>query len=220
MQRGLQYSAQGANGKPFGVLIGCVGGRGLFWNGAAPRFAPRDFDGWPLQYADVEPHYAWAERELRVTNSYGDSALCQTVCRLLRRAGIAAMPGPYAIDNHPTAEGWLAGTVGNSLAPLLRSTLLTGGNRLIALATRAFARKIVLTGNNATGVEVVDLDTSAVFAISGKTIVLAAGGFESARLAMVSGVPDPPALMGRYITDHMFVRAYYPMPPELYDSSG
>jgi choline dehydrogenase-like flavoprotein len=218
IQRDLQYSAAGADGKPFGALIGCVGGRGLFWNGAAPRFAPSDFTGWPLTIEDLVPHYEWAERELRVTRSYSDSALCQTICRLLRRAGINAEPGPYAVDNHPTAAGWLAGTVGNSLAPLLRSTLLTSGARLISLATRAFARKIIFSSRTATGIEAVDLDTSKVYSIQGKAVVLAAGGFESVRLAMVSCVPDAAGLLGRYISDHMFVRAYYPMPPQLYDS--
>ena len=216
VQAALQYSPVADDGTPFGSLIGCVGGRGLFWNGAAPRFAPGDFAGWPVSYEELEPHYAWGERELRVTRAYGDSALGEAVCRQLRRVGLPAEAGPYAVDNHSTRNGWLAGTVGNSLAPLLRTALLTASQRIL-LATRAFALRVVIAGGAAYGVEVADRDTGALHTVFGRSVVLAAGAFESVRLAMVSGVPDPNGLVGRFISDHLFCRAYYPMPPELYD---
>jgi hypothetical protein len=56
LQQALSYSPWAADGSPFGSLIGCVGGRGLFWNGAAPRFSAADFEGWPISIGDLEPH--------------------------------------------------------------------------------------------------------------------------------------------------------------------
>lgn len=220
VQNGLQYSPTAPDGSPFGALIGCVGGRGLFWNGAAPRFAPADFEGWPITYQSLESHYAWAEREFRVTRDYGDTPLGETICRLLRLAGVSsAQPGPYAVDNHPTRDGWLAGTIGNSLAPLLRTTFLTSGDRLIRLSTGAFVRRIIIERGTAKGVEVVDRQTKQAHNIAGKSVVLAAGAFESCRLAMVSSLPASADVIGHYITDHMFLRAYFPIPPSLYDPS-
>lgn len=217
VQQALQYSPQAADGTAFGSLIGCVGGRGLFWNGAAPRFSAADFKGWPFAYEDLDPHYAWAEQQFRVTREYGNGPLGKMLCRLLRESGIPAEPGPYAVDNHPTAEGWLAGTVGNSLSPLLRSTLLTASSQLISLTARSFARKIIVENGKALGVEVVDRETGTIYQVFARVIVLAAGGFESVRLALVSGLPDPKGLIGRFISDHMFCRAYFPVPPELYE---
>ena len=217
VQTELQYSPLAADGTPFGSLIGCAGGRGLFWNGAAPRFSPSIFAGWPFGYDSLQAHYSWAEQQFNVTRAYGDGPLGQTVCRLLRRAGLPAEPGPFAVDIRPTSKGHLAGTVGNSLAPFLRSTLLTAGNRLVALATRAFARKAIIEKGTACGLEVVDRETGIVYSLYGRAVVLAAGGFESVRLALASGLPDPNGLIGRYISDHLFCRAYYPVPPELYD---
>src|SRR6059058_2744875 len=34
----LQYAPPMADGTAFGNLIGCMGGRGMFWNGAAPNY--------------------------------------------------------------------------------------------------------------------------------------------------------------------------------------
>lgn len=217
VQRNLQYSPKAADGSDFGSLISCLGGRGLFWNGAAPRFSEEDFHGWPVDYATLDAYYAWAEREYRVTTSYGDGALAQSICRLMRRAGIDTVPGPYAVDDHPTRDGWLAGTVGNAIAPLLRSGLLTAPSGLMSLACRAFARRIVLDGARVVGLDVVDLESGEALMVHARSVVLAAGGFESVRLAMVSGVPDPGGQMGRGISDHLFCRAYFPLPPETYD---
>jgi hypothetical protein len=217
IQTALQYSPQAADGSPFGSLIGCFGGRGLFWNGAAPRFSADDFAGWPLTLAELEPYYLWAEQQFRVTTRFGGGDLGQMVCRLLRLQGIPAVPGPYAVDDHPTQDGWLAGSVGNSIAPLLRSTLLTAAGSLMSLATGCFARRIVIDQGAAKGIEVVDSATGQTASIASKTVVLAAGAFESVRLAMVSGVPDPNSLIGRFISDHHFCRAYYPIPPAFYD---
>ena len=216
VQTGLQYSPTLAGGGFFGSLIGCVGGRGLFWNGAAPRFAPKDFSGWPFTAEDLDPHYSWAERELRVSNDYGAGRLANVVQSRMHDAGFSAVIGPYAVDDHPTAAGWLAGTVGNSLAPLLRSGHLTDSPRSISLGVNAFAKRVIVAGGAASGVEVVDLATGAQLELLSRSVIMAAGAFESVRLALVSALPDPRGLIGRYISDHLFCRAYF-IAPYLYD---
>lgn len=217
LQTALQYSPTGSDGAPFGSLIGCVGGRGMFWNGAAPRFAARDFAAWPFAIGELDEHYAWAEREYCVNRSYADGPLAQLICRALRKAGIAAEPGPYAVDSRSSRDGFLAGMVGNALAPLLRCGLLGVPDGLLTLTVRAFARKILPEDGAAAGVEVVDLETGAVATVRARAVVLAAGGFESVRLAQVSDIADDNGLIGRNISDHLFCRAYFPLPPTTYD---
>ena len=219
VQQALSYSPQNADGGTFGALIGCLGGRGLFWNGAAPRFDKHDFENWPLSSAELGQFYEWAEEQFRVTTKYSDGRLARLVIDRLAAAGISAVPGPYAIDCHPNADGWLGGTVGNSLAPLLRSTLLSRQPQKLIAATRAFARMILIENGRAVGVEAVDLNNGSLCRFSAASVVLAAGAFESTRLAMVSDVPNPHGLLGRYISDHIFVRAYFPIPDGIYDPS-
>jgi choline dehydrogenase-like flavoprotein len=215
IQQALSYSPKAASNATYGSLIGCLGGRGLFWNGAAPRFSAEDFAEWPIALAELEAFYEWAETQFRVTTQFGAGRLSDLLLARLKAAGLDARLGPYAVDCHETASGWLAGTIGNSLAPLLRSTAATTANR-ISISTRAFVRKILVTGGAAAGVEAVDLATGKVHQIIARSVVLAAGAFESTRLALVSGLPDPHGLIGRYISDHNFVRAYFPMNPADY----
>jgi choline dehydrogenase-like flavoprotein len=213
LQSQLSTAPKYASGGDFGSLIQCVGGRGLFWNGAAPRFADWDFERWPVTAAEMTPFYEWAETQFRVTTKYGDGQLGQALLSRLRAAGISAKIGPYAVDCHPTERGWLAGTIGNALAPLLRASLLP---TRLSLATNSFTRKILIDKDVATGVEAIDRTTGIAYPVAGRAVVLAGGAFESTRLALVSGVANQNKLIGRYITDHLFVRAYFPMPPETY----
>jgi choline dehydrogenase-like flavoprotein len=213
VQSQLSAAPKYASGGNFGSLIQCVGGRGLFWNGAAPRFPDWSFEGWPIPAGAVVPFYEWAEAQFRVTTRYGDGRLAQALLKKLRAGGISAQIGPYAVDCHPTERGWLAGTVGNALAPLLRAGLLPTP---LSLATNTFVRKILIDSDTAKGADVIDRATGSSYSVVGRAVVLAAGAFESTRLALVSGVRDPKRLIGHYITDHSFVRAYFPMPPDIY----
>jgi choline dehydrogenase-like flavoprotein len=216
----LQYSPRHASGKPFGQLIAGVGGRAIWWNGAAPRFAAEDFAGWPIQLDDLSDTYAWAERDLRVNRDYGNTGLEQTVIRLLRLNGLPAEPGPYAIDTHTTHDGWIAGTVGNPIAPLLRENLLTAEQPRLHLAEQSFAVAVLHDGSQATAVAVRDRSSESSYEIPARSVVLAAGGFESVRLSIRSGLPDASGRMGRYLSDHLFCRAYYPVSAALYDATN
>ena len=62
--------------------------------------------------------------------------------------------------------------------------------------------------------------TGADHVVSARAVVLAAGGFGSVRLAMASDLPDRSGLLGRRLSDHWFVRGYFPLPPEFYDKRG
>jgi len=214
----IEYSPRHAAGGGFGHLIGCVGGRALFWNGAAPRFAAGDFASWPISIDDLTPYYAWAERDMRVTRDFGSGGLGETVCRLLREAGLPAEHGPYAVDTRATREGWVGGTVGNPIASLLRTNLLTAGQPRLRIAAQSFVQQIAFDSDGlASGVTVVDRETTAEHELRARSVVLAAGGLESVRLALASELPDRSGQLGKGIVDHLFCRAYHHVSPALYD---
>jgi choline dehydrogenase-like flavoprotein len=214
----FEYSPRHAGGDGFGTLIGCLGGRALFWNGAAPRFAEADFAAWPISLADLAPYYEWAERDMRVTRDFGTGELGEAVCQRLRDAGLPAEPGPYAVDTRRTIDGWLGGTVGNPIASLLRTNLLTIEEPRLRVAAGTFVSRIVFRSDGrAAGVAVTDVDGGGEHEIQSRSVVLAGGGLESVRLAMASSLPDQSGRLGKGVVDHLFCRAYYPLPPDTYD---
>jgi choline dehydrogenase-like flavoprotein len=73
------------------------------------------------------------------------------------------------------------------------------------LRTRALARRIVLDGDRATGVEVVELDTGEHRVVSARAVVVAADAFRTPQLLWASGTR--PAVLGRYLTEHPQVMA-------------
>ena len=219
VQTGLQYSPLAADGTPFGSLISCVGGRGMFWNGASPRFLESDFEGWPIAFSEMDPYYQWAEQQFRVSRDYGSGGLGQSILRMLWRAGYPAEFLPFSVDTRATRDGWLGGTVGNAVDPFLHTGSLAKAGPA-QLATGAYATRITRNsaGDSATGVEVNDQATGKTYPVMARSVVLAAGGFESVKLAMLSGLGDQSGLMGRSISDHLFCRGYYPVPPGIYRS--
>jgi choline dehydrogenase-like flavoprotein len=212
----LSASPLMADGAQFGSLIYCLGGRGLFWTGATPRFDPSNFTGWPFSYTDLEPYYNWAEDLFGVNERLGETVLAQLVTRRLRVAGYEALPGPTAIDRPGPLDDRVGGNVGNALGPLLRSPFFAGaGSKLLTICTNAFAARIDHNGTVASSVGVA-IPAGDMFSIAGKAFVIACGGFESVRLALASQLPDRSGLLGRVICDHLFVRAFYPLPPGYY----
>lgn len=221
LRRRVEYSVPSRDGKGFGILTGCVGGRGMFWNGASPRYAERDFADWPLRLGDLLAAYEWAEREFSVSRTYGDSVLTKVVIDRLEGAGIASEPGPFAVDTHPTGNGWLAGTIANAVSATLRSGQWGRADKALRIAGRSFVN-VVLRGvdGRACGVHATDRATAEDHSVFARSVVLAAGALESARLAIASKIPDSSGLMGKYVSDHIFCRAYYRIAPAIYDPAA
>jgi choline dehydrogenase-like flavoprotein len=212
----LSASPNMPDGTRFGSLIYCLGGRGLFWTGATPRFDPADFANWPFSYADLEPYYAWAEDLFGVNVQLGETVLAQVVRRRLRVAGYEALPGPTAIDRPGPLDDRVGGNIGNALGPLLRSPFFGGtAPRLLTICTNAYAARIDHDDTVASGVEVA-APSGETFSIAGTAFVVACGGLESVRLALASNLPDDSGLLGRLVCDHLFVRAFYPLSPGYY----
>ncbi len=202
----------------FGALIYCLGGRGLFWGGATPRFDAENFRNWPFSYADLEQYYVWAEDLFGVNTDLGNTVLAQVIIRRMRLAGYEAQAGPTAIDRPARLDDRVGGSVGNAVGPLIRSAALDAAPERFALCTNSFANTVVHDNKRASGVQITGED-GAIYTVDASSVVLACGGFESVRLALASTIPDDSGLTGKAISDHLFVRSFLPLRPAYYDQA-
>lgn len=205
------YSPKLADGTDFGPNFSCLGGRGLFWNGAAPRFRDHDFEGWPFGARDLAEDYAWAEREFCVTRALGATRIASALTALLRRDGLPAEPAPFAADVSFTPDGRLNPGVASGLGLFLRGSGAALARGDVYVATRTVVQRVLHSGQTVRGVTAAGAG-SAPCEIAAKSVVLAGGGIESIRLAVLSDVRDPGERIGRGLQDHLFYRAYFEAP--------
>ena len=212
IRRPYEYAPVHAQtGEPFGMLVGALGGRAQFWQGPCPRMQPHEIAAWPVDLDELDPYYCWIEERFRVTSSYGDTRLLRAIATALGPTGWPVVPLPMAVDTRPVADGWLSGTIGNAMSMLLRAGTLTGTARNPCIALGAFVARVLLDASGAArGVAALDRRsaedpaTQATHEVFAHRVLLAAGAFESVRLAQVSQVPDRSSRLGTAIVDHQF----------------
>lgn len=207
----VRYAPTLPDGTPFGPNYGCLGGRGLFWNGAAPRFRHHDFEGWPFSAADLADDYLWAEREFRVTTRLGETELSARLLAQLKQAGFAAEPGPFAVDVGTEGVGALAAGIASGLGVFFRRAGEAVAAGTIRISTRTHAERIEHENGAVSGV-LARTGDAVPTAIRARTVLLAAGGIESVRLAMLSGVPDRSGKLGVGLQEHHFYDCWFDAP--------
>jgi choline dehydrogenase-like flavoprotein len=225
-----------------------VGGGTRVWGAQAWRFTPNDFvmaskygrprdsslADWPLSYADLAPHYDWAEYALGVAGEAGH-----------RHAG--ARTRDYPMPPHQRdVQGQLLATAAEQLAWTVRAVPLainsrdydgrgpcTNNNLCVGFACPANARagsqntmlpKAMATGRFtlATGLRVTQVLKRGNLGIRGvrvmandgrsrdidaEAVILCAGAIESARLLWLSGVGNHSDHLGRHLQSHTYVGA-------------
>ena len=67
LRRRVECTPELGGGGRFWPLVGCLGGRGMFWNDASPCTEAQDFAAWPIGSADLQNDFRWAERERGAT---------------------------------------------------------------------------------------------------------------------------------------------------------
>ena len=102
---GDEYFVQNATTHFLSDYLRMLGGTTLHWQGTSPRMLPNDFRmrevygraiNWPLGYADLEPYYCEAEKEIGVAANVEDQA----------QHGITFSPGyVYPMEKMPPSMG-------------------------------------------------------------------------------------------------------------------
>jgi choline dehydrogenase-like flavoprotein len=206
------------------------GGLSNQWTSAVPRFSPEDFsDGerlderyrWPLDYEDLEPYYARAERLLEVASSGQD--LPQLPAGYIghrrslppdwvRVAEVAARHG-QGLSVLPLADGpdYLVArraTAFNSYSTIVRKL---GASPRFALRTGCMALRLEWSGARRRVQSVLchDRATGEQVRVAASAVVLACGPLGSTKLLFDSTCPDFPeglgnseGILGRYLHDH------------------
>ncbi|UOZ06933.1 GMC oxidoreductase [Amycolatopsis sp. WQ 127309] len=197
-----------------------------------------DVADWPFSYADLAPWYDEAEALIGVQGDVAQitgpaakhaprtkpfpmppgpqqraSALCASAAKKL---GWHPFAFPQGINSRPyngrpactncgfcNAQGCVTGARGSALDPLRRA-LLTGRTELRA---ETQAVRIELSGARATGVRWIASDGRSGVETA-DVVVLAASAIETARLALLSGLPDRSGRTGRRLMFHSFTDGF------------
>ncbi|HEX5909060.1 MAG TPA: GMC family oxidoreductase [Thermoleophilaceae bacterium] len=178
-----------------------LGGNTVTWGGRCVPFDPVDFDArdltgsarWPIGYADLLPHFDQACRYLDCGLGGFDA---QGVPGL---AGKTVVPGlPDGDVRTSSLERWsLPTNFGRHYGDRLRRS------PRIRVLLRQTCTRVVLDDR---GQAVAELETKALdgrgATIAARRYVLSAGGLESTRLLMVSGIGDHSGHLGRWYMAH------------------
>jgi choline dehydrogenase-like flavoprotein len=220
-----------------------VGGSTLHWQGMVMRLHEADFAGeagagpaWPIDYEDLRPYYAAAERKLGVAGaddnpfappreepfpmpgfapSYSDSLFAPACERL----GIAT----HSVPNARNSEGYdgRSQCVGyGTCQPVCPSGAKYSADHHVRKAEaagarvidRATVRRLETDGDRVTAARYATPDGE--HRQRARQFVLAAGGVEIPRLLLLSqsrehpdGLANASGLVGRYFMDHLFAGA-------------
>jgi gluconate 2-dehydrogenase alpha chain len=224
-------------------LPSTVGGGGFHADGKLPRFREVDFrmlselgpiEGadivdWPVDYDELEPYYAEAERRVGVAGDAdgnpfaawrsgpypmppGADMFCAIVtAEASTRLGYHPYRAPSGVnsveyDGRPACNncGFCAFygcpiEAKGDPVALLRNALRTGRCEIRA---ESVVREIVLdgTGRRARGVRGIDA-AGEPFEVSADHVIVAGGAFETPRLLLRSGIGNPD-VVGRFLTYH------------------
>ncbi|MFI6816022.1 GMC oxidoreductase [Nonomuraea sp. NPDC050328] len=184
-------TSDGQQGMPAAALSSNVGGMGAHWTCAVPR--PGGSEVIPfLPWQALETAFSVAERYLSATTAaFAESVASKTILdalsarypALTRRVG----PMPLACTPTQTMPRW------------------TGADTILAAAAAVEVRpnclavRILLDGQRATGVEVVDTTTGSRHLVEGGNVVVAGDALRSPQLLWASGIR--PSALGRYLND-------------------
>jgi choline dehydrogenase-like flavoprotein len=144
----------------------------------------------------------------------GESALAGRIIARLQASGFPAEAGSFAVDDAPLAPGRLSAGIASGLGLFFRHAGAAVVSGKLRVATGVLVTRLQVSGARATGV-VAEANGSEA-EIPARTVVLAAGGIESIKLAALSGVPDPHERIGKGLQEHIFYHGLFSS-PELYD---
>ncbi|MHB8341454.1 MAG: GMC family oxidoreductase N-terminal domain-containing protein, partial [Mycobacteriales bacterium] len=185
-----------------------------------------DLADWPVSYDELEPFYTAAERMIGVAGEAGSNPFAgprstpfpmppgapmygaTLSSRAAAELGLHPYPAPTGANSVPydgrpacvncgycAFYGCPIHAKGDPVAPLARAL----GTGRVLLWPECFARRVLVRGGRATGVEFVD-PAGEPAVVAARHVVLAGGAMETPRLALLSGIGGE--LVGRYLTFH------------------
>jgi C-glycoside oxidase len=194
---------------PAAAMASNVGGMGAHWFGACPRPYGTERIGF-LDGPVLDGALATAERLLGVSaGQFAGSdraawreSLLGDLFNAGREPARWVQPMPLAVNRERPGSGQAGPAV--ILGPLLGSAL-DGGHGHLELRPETLCRRVIMDGDRATGVELVDLATGTPYQTAARQVVVAADSLRTPQLLYASGVR--PAALGRHLAEHPYVAA-------------
>ncbi len=213
-----------------------VGGKSLTWGGITLRLSDYEFaaaerdgqgPGWPIRHSDLAPYYTRLEQLLEVHGARDglpqlpDGAMLEPLPftpgeRHLQRCISSDLGLPLIHSrgfNLHRGAGWpRSSSQGRTLA----RALATGRTHV---RSNAVVSHLLIDGNTARGVVVVDGNSGAQERIEAPLVVLCASTIETLRILLHSsethqrgGLNDHSGCLGRYLMDHISSSRFFSIP--------
>ncbi len=200
--------ATGRPHPPLGTRLSSFGGTSNHWGGHCHPLAPAIFEnrksnpGWPIAYRDYAAHLAAARSRLRLAD-FDDGGP-----NALNRGLLADYEGLGYIDfhfSHPILR------LGDDAS---RTTFSQHPDVDVAIETRVIDLHLDPGGTRVASLEVLHRPTGQRWRVPARTLVLATGGIENARIMLWAGrkyaagnplLGGPNGLTGKYYHDHLYI---------------
>jgi GMC oxidoreductase len=195
-----------------------LGGRSLFWGGFIPRMTSWELDAWSTRIKWYLEDSGYNVAEDFMGRSTGPRTPFNRQVHLALRALFPDMhhaDAPVAIRQKLEGANTIASGVFSTADVLIESHLTNSEGGRIGLTIQMNQEVIrVVPGANEVQVVTRDRVRDVQLTYRGRTVVLAAGCFESARLAKRSELPDPLGLIGKGTSDHPIFFTHFSIPRE------
>ena len=207
-----------------------VGGNSIFFGGAALRLRERDFERWPIRYAELEPHYGAAEALLEVHGHAGEdpyepprstafpfpSPTLTAPARRISDAATALGFHPFHIPSAINYAGPRAPACVRCFTcdgfpcrigaknDVTQTALKHADPQHLTILARTLAVRLIEEDGRVVALEAIDRDTDRRLTLRAKVFVLAGGTIGTPALLLRSGLEsrDRSASVGRYLMRH------------------
>ena len=194
----------------------CLGGRSVFWGGFIPRMSWWEMARWPEPVRWYLEDTGYARAEQLLNRSLQQSPYQDQVLGYFKREfrDYLALTAPMAVQNTDRSRAGIAAGLFSTVDLLMESQITAGpvGGDNLTINLNHAVTELQWEGDRITGVVAHDLISDRQRVYRGRSVVLAAGTVESAKLALLSGLNDPGNLIGQGLTDHPIYFTHFALP--------
>jgi hypothetical protein len=197
-----------------------LGGRSVFWGGLIPRMGAWELEAWPGEVRDylLTTGFRLAEDALNRVGPAG-STYQEDTKRFLAQAlpDFDHLDAPVAVQYQGYTPLSIPGGMFSTADLLVEDQLVeaAGGPRRPTVNLNHAVWKVLVDQadpQRVVGVAAHDLLANEQRTFRARSVVLAAGTIESAKLALQSGLDDPNQRIGRGLTDHPILYTHFALP--------
>jgi choline dehydrogenase-like flavoprotein len=202
---------------PAAAMASNVGGMGAHWFGSCPRPSGTEriafLEGTPqegatLQGTTLDDALSTAEGLLGVSaRQFAGSPAALWRERALGGVFDRGRAPDRRVQAMPLAVRREAPGSGQAGPAVILGPLLNGAHGNFELRPETLCQRVVMSGDRATGVDLVDLASGTPYQVAARQVVVAADSLRTPQLLFASGVR--PAALGRHLNDHPYIAALF-----------